>query len=165
MGTIGVQLAKSQAQDVEVTGVDSGMKLEMMRRIGFDHVIDYTREDFTKNGRQYDLIVDTKTTRRPSDHVRALTPGGTYATVGGPSIARLLQIPLVGWWFRLTTGKTVLLVGLKANKDLPYMNEQFEAGKLVPVIDGPYQLDEAREAFRHFGAGNHQGKVVITISP
>ena len=165
VGTIGVQLAKSQAQDVEVTGVDSGMKLEMMRRIGFDHVIDYTREDFTTNGRQYDLIVDTKTTRRPSDHVRALKPGGTYATVGGPSIARLLQIPLVGWWFRLTTGKTVLLVGLKANKDLPYMNEQFEAGKLVPVIDGPYQLDEAREAFRHFGAGNHQGKVVITISP
>ena len=74
------------------------------------------------------------------------------------------QIPLVGWWFRLTTGKTVRLVGLKANRDLPYINEPFEAGKLMPVIDGPYQLDDAREAFWHFGAGNHQGKVVITIS-
>jgi NADPH:quinone reductase-like Zn-dependent oxidoreductase len=165
VGTIGVQLAKSQAQNIEVTGVDRGMKLEMMRRIGFDHVIDYTKEDFTKIGRQYDLIVDTKTTRRPSDHICALDPGGTYATVGGPSIAQLLQIPVVGWWLRLTTGKTVLLVVLKANRDLPYMNEQFEAGKLVPVIDGPYRLDDAREAFRHFGAGNHQGKVVITFSP
>ena len=164
VGTLGVQLAKSQAQDVEVTGVDSGMKLEMMRRIGFDHVIDYTKEDFTKNGRQYDLIVDTKTTRRPSDHLRALETGGTYATVGGPSIAQLLRIPLVGWWFRLTTGKRILLVGLKANRDLPYMNEQFETGKLVPVIDGSYQLDTAREAFRHYGAANHQGKVVITVS-
>jgi NADPH:quinone reductase-like Zn-dependent oxidoreductase len=165
VGTIGVQLAKSQAPDIEVTGVDSGMKLEMMRRIGFDHVIDYKKEDFTKNGRRYDLIVDTKTMRQPSDHIRALAPGGTYATVGGPSIAGLLKIPLVGWWFRLTTGKTVRLVGLRANRDLPYMNEQFEAGKLTPVIDGSYTLDDAREAFRHFGAGNHQGKIVITISP
>jgi NADPH:quinone reductase-like Zn-dependent oxidoreductase len=165
VGTIGVQLAKSQARDIEVTGVDRAIKLDMMRRIGFDHVIDYTKEDFTKNGRQYDLIVDTKTTRRPSDHLRALEPGGTYATVGGPSIPQLLQIPLVGWWFRLTTGKSVLLLMLKANRDLVYMNEQFEAGKLTPVIDGPYDLDDALEAFRHFGAGNHQGKVVITISP
>ena len=163
VGTLGVQFAKSQAPDIEVTGVDSGPKLEMMRSIGFDHVIDYTKEDFTKNGKQYDLIVDTKTTRSPSDHVRALAPGGTYATVGGPSMAQLLGILLVGWWFRLTTGKTVRLVALKANKDLPYMNEQFEAGKLVPVIDGPYPLSEAREAFRRFGAGNQLGKVVVTI--
>jgi NADPH:quinone reductase-like Zn-dependent oxidoreductase len=65
----------------------------------------------------------------------------------------------------MTRGRALRLVGLKANRDLPYMNEQFEAGKLTPVIDGPYRLDDAREAFRHFGAGNHQGKVVITISP
>src|SRR6185436_7927953 len=68
VGTIGVQLAKSQMPDVEITGVDSGLKLETMRRAGFDHVIDYTREDFTRNGRQYDLIVDTRTTRQPPDH-------------------------------------------------------------------------------------------------
>jgi NADPH:quinone reductase-like Zn-dependent oxidoreductase len=163
VGTIGVQLAKSQMPDVDITGVDSGLKLETMRRAGFDHVIDYTREDFTRNGRQYDLIVDTRTMRQPPDHIRALTPGGTYATVGGPSIAQLLKIPLVGWWYRLTTGRTVKIVGLRAGRDLLYMNEQFEAGKLAPVIDGSYTLATARDAFRRFGAGQQLGKIVITI--
>jgi NADPH:quinone reductase-like Zn-dependent oxidoreductase len=165
VGTLGVQFAKSQAPGIEVTGVDSGLKLEMMHAIGFDHVIDYTKEDFTRNGKRYDLIVDTKTTRSPSDHVRALNPGGTYATVGGPANRQLLAILLLGWCFRVTTGKTVRLIALRPNRNLQYMNEQFEAGKLVPVIDGLYPLSEGREAFRHFGAGNHKGKVVITISP
>ena len=163
VGTIGVQLAKSQMPDVDVTGVDSALKFDTMRRAGFDHVIDYTKEDFTRNGRQYDLIVDTRTTRQPADHVRALSPGGTYATVGGPSIPLLLGIPLVGWWYRLTTGKTVTLVGLRPSRDLQYMNEQFDAGKLTPVIDGSYTLDTARDAFRRFGAGQHLGKIVIAI--
>jgi NADPH:quinone reductase-like Zn-dependent oxidoreductase len=163
VGTLGVQFAKSQSPDIEVTGVDSGPKHEMMRAIGFDHVIDYTKEDFTKNGKQYDLIVDTKTTRAPSDHLRALAPGGTYATVGGPANKQLLAIILLGWRYRLTTGKRVRLIALRPNRDLQYMNEQFEAGRLMPIIDGPYPLSEAREAFRHFGAGNHKGKVVITI--
>jgi NADPH:quinone reductase-like Zn-dependent oxidoreductase len=163
VGTIGVQLAKSQMPDVEITGVDSGMKFETMRRVGFDHVIDYTKEDFTRNGRRYDLIVDTRTTRGPADYIRALNPGGTYATVGGPSIPRLLAVPLVGWWYRLTTGKTVKLVGLRPGRDLPYMNEQFENGRLVPIIDGSYTLGTAREAFRRFGAGQHLGKIVIRI--
>jgi len=163
VGTIGVQLAKSQMPDVHVTGVDSGMKFDTMRRAGFDDVIDYAKEDFTRNGRQYDLIVDTRTTRRPEDHVRALSPGGTYATVGGPSIPLLLGIPLVGWWYRLTRGKTVTLVALRPSRDLSYMNEQFDAGKLTPVIDGSYTLDTARDAFRRFHAGQHLGKIVITI--
>ena len=63
----------------------------------------------------------------------------------------------------MTTDKAVRLIGLRQNRDLPYLNERFEAGQLVPVIDGPYRLSEAREAFRHFGAGHHKGKVVITI--
>lgn len=163
VGTIGVQLAKSQMPDVDVTGVDSALKFETMRRAGFDHVIDYTKEDFTKNGGQYDLIVDTRTTRSPQDYLRALAPGGTYATVGGPEIPRLLAIPLVGWWHRLTNGKTITLVGLRPSRDLPYMTEQFDAGKLVPVIDGSYTLNTAREAFRRFGTGEHLGKIVITI--
>jgi NADPH:quinone reductase-like Zn-dependent oxidoreductase len=161
VGTIGVQLAKMH--DVEVTGVDSALKLEMMRRIGFDHVIDYAKEDFTRDGRRYDLIVDTKTTRSAVDYARALNPGGTYATVGGPSIATLLKIPLVGLWFRLTSRKTLRLVGLRTNRDLRYLGERFEAGQLVPVIDGPYSLSEAREAFQRFGAGKQMGKIVITI--
>jgi NADPH:quinone reductase-like Zn-dependent oxidoreductase len=104
VGTIAVQLAKSQ--DVEVTGVDSGVKFEMMRAIGFDHVIDYRKEDFTRNGRRYDLILDTKTTRSPFAYLRPLAPGGTYATVGG-DLSRLLQFVIFGWGIRRATNKTV----------------------------------------------------------
>src|SRR5688572_17625797 len=84
VGTIGVQLAK--VHDVEVTGVDRASKLEMMRGVGFDHVIDYEQEDFTRTGRRYDLILDTKTNRSPFEYARALTPKGTYATVGGDKL-------------------------------------------------------------------------------
>jgi len=163
VGTIGVQLARSQMPDVEITGVDSALKFDTMRRAGFDHVIDYTKDDFTRNGRQYDLIVDARTTRASSDYVRALAPGGTYATVGGPSMSKLFAILLTGWRYRLTAGKTVKLVALRPSRDLPYMNEQFDAGKLTPVIDSSYTLSTARDAFRRFGAGEHLGKIVITI--
>ena len=163
VGTICVHLARSQLSDVEVTGVDSGLKLEMMRAIGFHQVIDYTKVDFVNTGQQYDLIVDTKTTRPPFDYVRALNPGGTYVTVGGVEMKELLKVPLVGWWIWLTTRKTVTLVGLRAGRDLPYLSERFDAGTLVPVIDGPYRLTQAREAFRRFGAGQQMGKIVITM--
>jgi NADPH:quinone reductase-like Zn-dependent oxidoreductase len=161
VGTIGVQLAK--VQEVEVTGVDRASKHDMMQRIGFDHVIDYEKEDFTRNGRRYDLILDARTNRRPSEYVRSLNPGGTYATVGGPEIKHLLKVVVFGWWSRPAMNKAFRLIALKQNRDLPYLNERFEAGQLVPVIDGPYTLGEAREAFRHFGAGNHKGKVVFTM--
>jgi len=161
VGTIAVQLAK--LQDVEVTGVDSARKLEMMRTIGFDHVIDYRKQDFTKNGQRYDLIVDTKTTHLPFECAHSLNPGGTYATVGGEPVPLLFQFVIFGWWIRQTTNKTVRLILLRQNRDLAYLSERFEAGQLMPVIDGPYKLSDAREAFRHFGAANHQGKVVITM--
>lgn len=161
VGTIGVQLAK--VQGVEVTGVDRAAKHEMMRSIGFDHVIDYEKEDFTSSGRRYDLIIDTKTNHSPYEYARALTPKGAYATVGGEDLRLLLHVMIVGWWIRHTTAKTVRLIGLRQNKDLAYLSERFEAGQLVPVIDGPYRLSDAREAFRHFGAGDHLGKVVITM--
>jgi NADPH:quinone reductase-like Zn-dependent oxidoreductase len=160
VGTIAVQLAKSQ--DVEVTGVDSGVKFEMMRAVGFDYVVDYKKEDFARNGRRYDLILDTKTARSPFAYTRSLSPGGTYATVGG-DLSRLFQFVIFGWSIRRTTNKTVRLIMLKQNRDLSYLNERFEAGQLIPVIDGPYKLSEAREALRHFGAGTHKGKVVITM--
>lgn len=161
VGTIGVQLAKPHG--VEVTGVDSAVKLETMRSIGFDHVIDYRKEDFTKNGKRYDLIVDTRTTRTASEYARSLKPGGTYATVGGPEMKALFRIPVAGWRMRFVSDKRLRLIGLRPNRDLPYLNEQFEAGHLVPVIDGPYTLYQGVDAFRHFGAGNHQGKIVITM--
>lgn len=161
VGTIGVQIAK--AHGAEVTGVDSAAKLDMMRAIGFDHVIDYRTEDFTKTGRRYDLIVDTKTSRWPWEYVRSLNPGGAYVTVGGPEMRHLLTIFLVGWAIRLATGKTFRLVALKANRDLPYLNERFQAGQLVPVLDGPFPLSQGAEALRYFGAAKHKGKVIITM--
>src|SRR6185312_4912808 len=161
VGTIGAQLAKPHG--VELTGVDTAEKFETMTRAGFDHVVDYTKDDFTAIGRRYDLIVDTRTTRAPSEYLRALAPGGTYATVGGPSMAKLLRIFLTGWCYRLATGKRLCLIGLRYSRDLCYLNGQFEAGHLMPVIDGPYPLRDAREAFRRYGAGHQLGKIVITM--
>ncbi len=147
---------------VEVTGVDSSGKLDMMRSIGFDHVINYKQEDFTKNGQCYDLILDVKTKRSIFDYVRALCPDGIYVTVGG-TMVRLLQALLLGPWISVTSKKKIRIVGLKQNKDLAYVNELFEAGKIKPVIDEPYRLEEVPEAFRHFGEGAHKGKVVIIV--
>ncbi|MGE5798385.1 MAG: NAD(P)-dependent alcohol dehydrogenase [Ignavibacteria bacterium] len=161
VGTFGVQIAKLYG--AEVTGVDNPGKLEMMRSIGFDHVIDYTKEDFTKNGNSYDLILDVKTNRSVFDYARALSPNGIYATVGG-STARLIQVLLLGPCIKMIYKKNMRLVALKQNKDLVYMNELFETGKVKPVIDGPYSLDEVPEAFKHFGEGNQKGKVVISIT-
>ena len=137
VGTLGLQIAKQY--DAEVTGVDSGLKLDMMRKLGFDHVIDYQREDFTRGERRYDLILDAKTTRSPFRYSRALNPGGRYVTVGG-DVSRLLQVACVGPLVRLLTSKTARIVALKPNKDLQYLNELFEKKGLEVVIDGLYPL-------------------------
>ena len=160
VGTFGIQIAKLYG--VEATGVDSSGKLEMLRSMGFDHVIDYTKEDFTKNGKCYDLILDVKTNRSIFDCAHSLCGNGTYVTVGG-SMGRLLQALILRPWISMISKKNIRIVVLKTNKDLAYMNELFEAGKVKPVIDGPYQLDEVPEAFRIFGKGEHKGKIVITI--
>jgi NADPH:quinone reductase-like Zn-dependent oxidoreductase len=160
VGTFGIQIAKLYG--VETTGVDSTAKLEMMRSMGFDHVIDYTKEDFTKKGKCYDLILDVKTNRSMFDYARALCRNGIYVTVGG-SIGRLFQSLLLAPWITMIHKKHIRLVALKQNKGLAYMNELFEAGKVKPVIDGPYRLDQVPEAFRIFSKGEHKGKMVITI--
>ena len=160
VGTFGIQIAKLYG--VEATGVDSSGKLEMLRSMGFEHVIDYTKEDFTKNGKCYDLILDVKTNRSIFDCARSLCRNGTYVTVGG-SMGRLLQALILRPWISMISKKNIRIVVLKTNKDLVYMNDLFEAGKVKPVIDGPYQLDEVPEAFRIFGKGEHKGKIVITI--
>jgi len=161
VGTIAVQLARGY--DVEVTGVDRADKHEMMRAVGFDHVIDYQKEDFTNRDQRYDLILDAKTNRSPFAYLRVLTARGTYATVGGVN-ARLLQVVACSWLIRTVTHKTVRVIPLKANQDLALLNDRFERGQLRPVIDSTYQLSDARAAFRHFGAANHKGKIVLTIA-
>ncbi len=160
VGTFGIQIAKLYG--AEVTGVDSTVKLDLLRSIGFDHVIDYTQEDFTKNGQCYDLILDTKTNRSVFDYTRSLNPNGTYVTVGGNSL-QIIQILLLRPLIFLFTKKNMRLVILKPNKDLAYINKLFEAGKVKPVIDGHYSLEEVPKAMRYFGEANHKGKVVITI--
>jgi len=160
VGTFGVQIAKLYG--VEVTGVDSSGKLDMMRSLGFDHVIDYTTTDFTKSGLCYDLILDNKMTRSVFEYMRVLNPGGTYVTTGGSTIHLFLAIffgPLISKFSK----KNIRVVLLKPNKDLAYMNELFEAGKIKPVIDGPVKLSEVPEAMRYFGEGKHKGKIVITM--
>ena len=160
VGTFGVQIAK--LFDVEITGVDSAGKLDMMKNIGFDHVIDYAKEDFTKNGRQYDLILDAKTNRSMFDYARSLSENGAYVTIGG-SMRRLLQALMLRSWISMTQKKQIRIVALKINKDLMYMNELFETGKIKPVIDGPYKLEQFPKAFRLFAKAEHKGKVVLTL--
>jgi NADPH:quinone reductase-like Zn-dependent oxidoreductase len=134
----------------------------MMRSLGFDHVIDYTKEDFTRNSQQYDLILDAKTNRSMFDYARVLSRDGVYVTVGG-SLGRLFQSIFLAPVISLFSKKHIRIVTLKPNKDLPYMNGLFESGKIKPVIDGSYQLHEAADAFRFFMKGEHKGKIVITI--
>jgi NADPH:quinone reductase-like Zn-dependent oxidoreductase len=161
VGTFALQIARLYG--AEVTVVDKVGKLDMLRAMGADHVIDYLKEDFTKGGTCYDLILDAKTNRSPLAYVRALNPNGTYVTVGG-SIPRLLQTLVLGPLLGRLHHKHVRVVGLKPNKDLAYMNELFEAGTLRPVLDGSYQLADLPEAFRRFRTGDHRGKIIVTMA-
>jgi NADPH:quinone reductase-like Zn-dependent oxidoreductase len=161
VGTLGVQIAKSIGVE-EVAGVERSSKFDTMHAIGFEKSIDYTQEDFTKKEQRYDLILDTKTNRSTFNYLRALTPNGTYVTVGGTP-ARLLQAFFLRPIIRKFSKKNIRIVALKPNKDLDYVNELFEAGKIEPVIDGPYKLDEVPKAIQHFGEGKHKGKVVIAL--
>jgi NADPH:quinone reductase-like Zn-dependent oxidoreductase len=161
-GTMGIQLAK--LSDVEVTGVDCAEKLELMRSLGFDLVIDYQKEDFTRNGKLYDLIVDTKTSRPASAIDRVLAPGGTYATVGGT--AHLFGFIVFKRWIRWRYKKNMLVVLLKPNSGLAKLCELFEAGNFKPLIDRLYKFTDADmlAAFRRFGGGEHTGKIVVTVA-
>src|SRR5437016_4854225 len=160
-GSFAVQLAKSYG--AEVTGVDNTGKLEFMRSMGADHVIDYTREDFTKNGKQYDLILDLVAHRSVFAYKRALRPDGSYFCVGG-SVATFFQILLLGPWIRITTGKKIHVLAVRPNlKDMVHVTELCEAGKVVPVIDRRYTLSEVPEAIRYLAEGRVKGKVVIMV--
>lgn len=161
VGSFAVQIAK--ALGAEVTGVCSTGKVDMVRSLGADHVIDYRQEDFTRSGRQYDLILDAAAYRPLADHRRALAPTGTYVLVGG-STRRLLQTMILGP-LRSTKGgrqfKTFILQSKLAN--LQFIKELVEAGRLRPVIDQCYALEELPAALRHLEAGQARGKAIITL--
>lgn len=160
-GSFAVQLAKLCG--AEVTGVDHTNKLDFLRSLGADQVMDYSREDFTKSGQQYDLILDLIAHRSVFAYQRALRPGGTYFFVGG-SLAALFQVLLLGPLIRKATGKSIRLLVVPQNrKDLISITEICKAGKVVPAIDTLYSLNEVPEAFRYIGESHAKGKVVITL--
>jgi NADPH:quinone reductase-like Zn-dependent oxidoreductase len=160
-GMFAVQLAKLLG--AEVTGVDNAGKLEFMRSLGADHVIDYTREDFTRNGHAYDLILDLAAYRSPLACRKSLTPGGRYLYVGG-SVAALLQALLAGPLTGRAKGRKIrlLAVRLGAQRLVPLV-ELCQAGKIAIVIDRRYALSEVPQALRYLGDGNATGKVVVTV--
>ena len=164
VGTAAVQIAKSFG--TEVTGVCSSRNLEMVRSIGADHVIDYTQEDFTKNGQRYDLIFDAVGNRSVSDFKRALSPNGICAVAGFTTLSHLFQVIVLGSWVSRTGRKKIgLMETANPNKkDLLFIKELLEAGKVVPVIDRTYPLSEVPEAIRYLEAGHAKGKVVITVA-
>lgn len=160
-GMFAVQLAKLYG--AEVTGVDNTGKLDFVRSLGADYVIDYTQEDFTKNRKQYDFILDLVAYRSVFDYTQVLAPKGSYFLVGG-SVATIFQVLLLGPWIRRTTGKNIGVLAVRPNpKDLIHITELCEAGKIVPFIDKLYSLSEVPEALRYVGEGRVKGKVVITL--
>ena len=161
VGTFAVQIAKLFG--AEVTAVCSPRNLDQARSIGADHVIDYTREDFTKNGQQYDLIFAANGYHSLSAYKRALAPKGIYLMAGG-TMAQIFEAMLLGSWMSEKGGKKTGGVAAKIDqKDLGSIKELIEAGKVKPVIDRRYPLSEAAEALRYLGAGHARGKVIITM--
>jgi NADPH:quinone reductase-like Zn-dependent oxidoreductase len=161
VGTFAVQIAKSFG--AEVTAVCSTRNLNQAHSIGADHVIDYTKEDFTKNGQQYDLVLAANGYHSLSAYKRALTPKGIYIMAGG-SMAQIFQAMLMGTIMSENGGRKMGGVSAKRNqKDLAFIKELYEAGKVKSVIDRRYPLSETAEALRYLGEGHARGKVVITV--
>jgi len=164
VGTFAVQLAK--AFGAEVTAVSSTRNMEMVRSLGADHAIDYTKEDFTKTGQRYDLILAVNGYRPILAYRRALSATGRYVMVGSSNLLKgLLQAMLLGPMISSRKGKKLGFMG-EANptqKDLLYLKDLLEAGKIVPVIDKSYPLSATAEAIRYLEEGHARGKVVITM--
>jgi len=157
VGTFAVQIARSFG--TEVTGVCSTAKMDLVRSIGADHVIDYTQEDVTNNGQLYDLIFDNAAYRSISKYRRILAPGGRYVLAGG-SMGRFFQLMLMS----LTGVKNMGLMVANVNqKDLLFLIELMKAGKVKSIIDKLYPLSETAEALRYLEDGHARGKVVITV--
>ena len=162
VGTFGIQIARSIGVD-NITVVDKEEKLTLLQSLGATQCLNYAKEDFTKNGQTYDLILDAKTNRPISHYLRALNPGGQYVTVGG-DLSCLFKVFLSLPWVNTLSKKNVRIVALKANKDLAYINKLYEAGQLKCVIDAHhYTLAEAPQAMQYFGTADHKGKIVISV--
>ena len=148
-----------------MTGVCSTPNLEMVRSIGADHVIDYTKDDFTNNGQQYDLIYCAVGNRSLSDYQRARKPQGACVIAGFTNMRLLFEYMILGPRRSKAGGQQVgLMATMKPNKkDLVFMKDLLDSGKVIPVIDRCYLLSETAEAIRYLETGRAKGKVVITM--
>jgi NADPH:quinone reductase-like Zn-dependent oxidoreductase len=152
-GTFGIQIAKSYG--AEVTAVDAGAKLDIMRSLGADHVIDYAQDDFTDSGETYDLILDVVANRSMRAYKRSLAADGVCVVVGGKT-RTLLGTVILG-------GRNVVILIHRPNAgDLAILGQMLEAGTIEPIIDNTFKLEDATAALRSFGEGGVQGKIVIT---
>jgi NADPH:quinone reductase-like Zn-dependent oxidoreductase len=162
VGTFAVQISKSFG--AEVTGVCSTRNLDMVRSIGADQVIDYTKEDFTQSGQRYDLIIDIVANHSLSDLKRALNPKGICVVVGFSTLVHMLKVRVLGpWMSRNGTKKLGMLMPKEDETDLVVMKELLETGQVIPVIDRRYAFSEVPEAIRYLEGGHARGKVVITM--
>ena len=161
VGLYAVQIAK--AFGAEVTAVCSTRNMELVRSLGADHAIDYTKEDLTQNGQQYDLILAANGYHPISDYKRALRPEGIYVASGG-TMTQSLQATMIGPFISMTGRQKMGGLLVKPNqKDLVFIKELIEANRVTPVIDRSYPLSEVAEAYHYMGKGRAQGKVVITM--
>lgn len=162
VGTFAVQIAK--AFGAEVTAVCSSKNVDMMYSLGADHVIDYTRENFTKRPERYDLIIAANGYHPLLDYRRALRPNGTYVMTGG-TMTQIFQAMLLGPLVSLIGGKKMSnLMAQSSKDDLIFLKGMLEAGKIKPVIDRCYPLSETPEAFRYLSEVHARGKVIISIA-
>lgn len=160
-GTFAIQIAKQY--DAEVTGVDSARKFDLMRSLGADHVIDYQKEDFVKNGQQYDLILDVIARRSLFQVKQALSPTGKYVMAGG-NTRNILQTGILGPLVSLLgKQKMGLLLHKQNHTDLQKMIQLFESGAVLPVIDQVFPLSDSAKAFQYLIDGKALGKVVISM--
>jgi NADPH:quinone reductase-like Zn-dependent oxidoreductase len=159
-GTFAIQIGKSLG--AEVTGVDSGEKLETMRSLGADHAIDYRQENFTSRKKQYDFILDLAAGHSIFAYLRCLKKNGVYAMVGG-GVRHILQTLLIGPVLSRVTSRELGMFMARSNEEMPALFKLFRSGEVAPVLDRRFPLDELPEAMRYFGEGHAKGKVVITV--
>lgn len=163
VGSFAVQIAKALGADV--TGVCSTSKVDMVRSLGADHVIDYTKEDFTAKGKQYDLILGVGGYHPLSSYRRALKPEGIYVMAGGET-KQMFETMVLGSLMSMTGSKKMTNYIVRSNpEDLAFVGDLLEAGKVRPVIDRSYSLRDVPDAIRYLEAGRAKGKLVIDVAP
>jgi NADPH:quinone reductase-like Zn-dependent oxidoreductase len=160
VGTFAIQIAK--AMGMEVTAVDSFDKLDALQRLGAHHVIDYRKKDFTNTGEQYDLIIDVVATRSAKHYKRALNSNGSLVIIGG-DLSKLFGTIAQSWWQSSRSGKKLGMLPYRANDGLDRIIDHVQSGRVKPVLDSIFRLEETADAFRRFEANGFVGKVMIEL--